>query len=148
MIAASLARPPRFKWSTGLALEKARSPPPRCAARNERESISSSSDSATRGSGLAAPVREQQQDLVVSCDLDVLHVGQIDERLETPEPEEAVEDRCRERLLIVDTHEPAAVEGLRPGVVLQETPDDRPAELAAVLLVHTGSGAQLLGEFL
>ncbi len=49
MIAASLARPPRLRCKTGLALEKARSPPPRCAARNAMNSMSSSSESATGG---------------------------------------------------------------------------------------------------
>ena len=49
---------------------------------------------------------------------------------------------------VVEVHEPCAVEDVGPRVIPQERADDRPAELAAVLLVDSRPRAQLLREHL
>ena len=97
---------------------------------------------------LPTPVSEHQQHPVVPGDLDVLDVGQVHEWLQPAQTEEAVEDGCCQGLLVVQAHQPTAVERVGPGVVLEEAPDDRPAELAAVLLVDRLSRPQVLGQLL
>ena len=97
---------------------------------------------------LAAPVGVQHQDLVVPRDLDVLDVRQIDQWLQPAEPEQAVEDGGSERLLVVEVHQTGASEGVCPCVVLEQTTDDRPPELAPVVLVDARARTQLLRELL
>ena len=96
---------------------------------------------------LAATVGVQQQHAVVAGDLYVLDVRQVHERLQPAQTEQAVEDGGGQRLLVVEVHQARAVQCVRTGVVLEQAPDDRPPELAPVLLVDAGARRSCSASF-
>ena len=143
--------PSSLRWSRGWASEKERALTSLREARKTRKSISSWSESATGGPSIERAVDQLEEDVVVADDDDVLDVVVVDQRLESAEPEERVEDRLRRRLLAGGA--PRAVAGV--DVVghrrLDEIQHDRPAELLLRGLVEPapvgGDGlAQLLGR--
>ena len=94
-----------------------------------------------RGTGHEATVGQLEGDLVVAGDDDVLHPVVVDQRLEPPQPEQGVLDRCCQRVLLHGR--PGRDTGIDPlgGLGLEQLDDDGAA--AVPLLVAGGVGALL-----
>ncbi len=82
--------------------------------------------------------------LVAAVDVDVLDLGVVEQRLQTPHAEQRRVNARRERLFLLDRGRGAAETDLAARVLLQHLRDQRPGELALVLARHRGQAVGLV----
>ena len=130
--------------SCGLAESKGREERPEYAPRIWMSSMSSSSVSATGSPLASSAVGVADEDLVVAVDVDVLDLGVVEQRLQTPDAEERGVHGGRVLLLGLGVQRRTPGVDLRTGVLLQYLGYHRAGVVPLVLVGHRRDAGDLV----